>query len=93
MTLGIVIEDEVSRENWKLAEDDMRRFWSHRCKVHRYPDRIFIEVGAPVRIRVKMGIERLKSFCVNSRPAISWSFIGKKAVRNHSEKLGEPDRG
>lgn len=78
MSLGILIEDEASRENWKLAEDDMRRFWSYRCKVHRYPNKIFIEVGTPVRIRVKMGVERLKSFCIKSRPAISWTLLGQK---------------
>lgn len=78
MGLGILIEDEASRENWKLAEEDMRRFWAQRCKVYRYPDKIFIELGAPVRIRVKMGIERLKSFCVKARPAISWSLLGKQ---------------
>ena len=77
MSLGIVIEDEASRQNWELAEADMRRFWSNRCKVHRYPDKIFIEVGAPVRPRVKMGIERLKSFCVTARPGLSWSFLGR----------------
>ena len=77
MSLGILIEDEASRSNWELAEADMRRFWSHRCKVHRYPDKIFIEVGSPVRIRVKMGVDRLKSFCVQARPAISWSLLGK----------------
>lgn len=80
MALGILIEDEASRSNWELAEADMRRFWSHRCKVHRYPDKIFIEVGSPVRVRVKMGIDRLKSFCVKARPAISWSLLGKDKV-------------
>lgn len=69
MPLGILIEDQASRENWAIAEEDMRRFWSHRCKVHKFPDKVFIEVGSPVRIRVKMGIDRLKSFCVKARAA------------------------
>jgi hypothetical protein len=71
MSLGIVIEDDESRANWELAEADMRRFWSNRCKIHRFSDKIFIEVGAPVRPRVRMGIERLKSFCVSAQPGLS----------------------
>lgn len=68
--LGILIDDARSLENWPLAEPDMRRFWSNRCKVYRLPkDRIFIEVGAPIRARISMGVERLKSFGVKARSA------------------------
>lgn len=67
MSYGILIEEESSRQNWELAENDMRRFWSHHCKVHRFADKIFIELGSPVRIRVKMGIDRLKSFCIKAK--------------------------
>jgi hypothetical protein len=67
MTLAVVIDDPQSMQNWELAEADMRRFWSHRCKVFRSPKQICIEVGAPVRIRLKMGVDRLKSFNVKSR--------------------------
>ena len=69
MPLAIVIDDPQSIENWAMAEADMRRFWSHRCKVYRSPDRVCIEVGSPVRVRAKMGVERLKSFCVKARVA------------------------
>jgi hypothetical protein len=51
--------------------------------VHHYPDKIFIEVGSPVRARVKMSVERLQSFCVKSRPAISWSLLGKERSASH----------
>lgn len=67
MPLAIIIDDPASVENWVLAEADMRRFWSHRCKVHRKSGEICIEVGAPVRIRAKMGVDRLKSFGVKAR--------------------------
>jgi hypothetical protein len=67
MPLAVVIDDAESIKNWELAEADMRRFWSHRCKIYRKPDRITIEVGSPVRIRAKMGVDRLKSFCVKAR--------------------------
>lgn len=69
MPLAVVIDDPQSIQNWELAEADMRRFWSHRCKVYKRPDRVCIEVGSPVRIRAKMGVDRLKSFCVKARVA------------------------
>jgi len=78
MCIGILIEDETSRANFELAEADMRRFWSNRCKVHRqFPGKIFIEVGTPVRVRAKMGVERLRSFCVSARVARSTSFTAR----------------
>ena len=67
MSYGVLIEDDASRANWELAEPDMRRFLSNRCKVHRFPDKIFIEVGSPVYIRCAMTVDRLKSFGVNAR--------------------------
>ena len=69
MPLAVLIDDPASVENWELAEADMRRFWSQRCKVYRQPGRVVIEVGSPVRIRAKMGVDRLKSFCVKARVA------------------------
>lgn len=67
MPLAVVIDDPASVENWALAEADMRRFWSHRCKIYRRPGEVLIEVGSPVRIRAKMGVDRLKSFGVKAR--------------------------
>lgn len=69
MPLAVLIDDERSLANWEYAEADMRRFWSHRCKVFRHPDRVVIEVGSPVRVRAKMGVDRLKSFNVKARVA------------------------
>ena len=42
MSYGVLIEDDASRANCD-SEPDMRRFLSNRCKVHRFPDKIFIE--------------------------------------------------
>lgn len=67
MPLAIVIDDQNSIENWELAEADMRRFWSNRCRVFRKPGMVTIEVGSPVRVRAKMGVDRLKSFNVKAR--------------------------
>ena len=67
MALAVVIDDPQSIENWALAEADMRRFWSNRLKVYQKPGMVTIEVGAPVRIRTKMGVDRLKSFGVKAR--------------------------
>ena len=67
MPLAVVINDPQSIENWALAEADMRRFWSHRCRVFKRPGEICIEVGSPVRLRAKMGVDRLKSFGVKAR--------------------------
>lgn len=69
MPLAVLIDDEESVANWELAEADMRRFWSHRCKVYRKPGTVVIEVGSPVRERAKMGVDRLKSFNVKARVA------------------------
>lgn len=67
MPLAVVIDDPASIENWALAEADMRRFWSHRCKVYQKPGEVVIEVGSPVRVRAKMGVDRLKSFCIKAK--------------------------
>ncbi len=69
MALAVVIEGQGNCANWELAEADMRRFWSHRCKISRFPERIVIEVGSSVRIRAKMGVERLKFFSVKAHVA------------------------
>lgn len=74
MSLGIAIfEGRGGIEAFTdHVEQDMRRWWRHRCKIDRRPHEIFIEVSTPVKLNVYEGIKRLASFGVtNCRAARS----------------------
>jgi len=64
MALVVLIESEDFDE---YTEQEMRRWWRHRCKKHQVNGEVFFEVAYPVRFNTREGVKRLASFGVKAR--------------------------
>jgi len=60
MTLVVVIDGELP----DYAEQDMRRWWSFRCKKHIKNGDVFFEVAG--KFKLYEGVKRLASFDVEA---------------------------
>lgn len=69
MALVVLIEnpEDFDQGTWNHIEQDMRRWWRHRCVKHVLGGEVFFQVGDPVKFNLYGGVERLQSFGVRAR--------------------------
>lgn len=90
MALVILIETPDTFVDY--AEQDMRRWWRHRCKKHVVNGEMYFEIGDP-KTWAAESVKRLASFGVKARvarrvvPANCIAHLGGKSPlkKTHSE--------